>query len=150
MKHTWDSQLSRGEINKEFSMALRRKCTEYYKVGNGFFPVGGREILIKAVAQAIPSYTMSIVRSPVILCHHLRSMIVNFWWAATREEKCINWRKWSLLCRSKAQGWKNKLGNFSPTQLLLQPKSLNINISPLQLSYRLISDIFHHMFGGVC
>lgn len=44
------------------------------------FSIGGREILIEAVAQAIPSYTMSIFRLPLALCDRLRAMITNFWW----------------------------------------------------------------------
>lgn len=35
-------------------------------------------MLIKAVVQAIPSYTMSIFRLPAGLCHRLRSMIMQF------------------------------------------------------------------------
>ena len=39
-----------------------------------------KEILIKAVAQAIPTYTMSCFKIPDSLCDDLTSMIRNFWW----------------------------------------------------------------------
>lgn len=39
----------------------------------------GREILIKAVAQATPTYTMSWFKIPDSLCNELNSMLSNFW-----------------------------------------------------------------------
>lgn len=38
----------------------------------------GKEILIKAVAQAIPTYTMSCFKIPNSLCEKLTGMIKNF------------------------------------------------------------------------
>ena len=39
-----------------------------------------KEILIKVVAQAIPTYTMSCFKLPDSLCNELTSLIRNFWW----------------------------------------------------------------------
>ena len=35
----------------------------------------GNEILIKAVAQAIPTYTMSVYKLPNILCNEMTGMV---------------------------------------------------------------------------
>ena len=40
----------------------------------------GKEVLIKAVAQAILTYTISVFKLPDSLCEDLTSMIRNFWW----------------------------------------------------------------------
>ena len=49
----------------------------------------GKEILIKAVALAIPTYTMSCFKIPDSLCDDLTSMIRNFWWGQKSNEKKI-------------------------------------------------------------
>ena len=43
---------------------------------------GGKEILIKVVAQAVPTYTMSCFKLPDSICEELTSMVRNFWWGA--------------------------------------------------------------------
>ena len=50
-----------------------------------------KEILIKAVAQAIPTYTISCFKLPDTLCEELTSMIRNFWWAQKQDERKLNW-----------------------------------------------------------
>jgi hypothetical protein len=39
-----------------------------------------KEILIKAVAQAIPTYTMSIFKLPLGVCDELTRITREFWW----------------------------------------------------------------------
>ena len=40
----------------------------------------GKEVLIKVVAQATPTYTMNYFKIPDSLCDELTSLIRNFWW----------------------------------------------------------------------
>lgn len=40
----------------------------------------GKEVLIKAITQAIPTYSMSYFKIPDSLCEEITSLIRNFWW----------------------------------------------------------------------
>ena len=66
--------------------------------------MGGKEILIKAVAQAVPIYTMSCFLLPKGLCDDLESMEHNFWWGQRKQENKIAWVAWKKMCKSKSQG----------------------------------------------
>ena len=64
----------------------------------------GKEALIKVVAQAIPTYTMSCFKIPDSLCDELTSMIRNFWWGQKGEEKKMAWLSWDKFCEPKERG----------------------------------------------
>ena len=64
----------------------------------------GREILIKAVAQATPTYTMSCFKLPNSLCKELNSMMGNFWWGQKDKERKMAWVTWEKLCTPKEEG----------------------------------------------
>ncbi|XP_075655168.1 uncharacterized protein LOC142625382 [Castanea sativa] len=64
----------------------------------------GKEVLIKAVAQAIPTYTMSCFKILDTLCDDLASLIRNFWWGQKVDEKKIAWLSWEKMCQPKSNG----------------------------------------------
>ena len=76
----------------------------------------GREILIKVVVQAIPSYAMSVFRLPFGLCDELERMVQSFWWGQKNQERKMHWMKWSKMCKSK---WYGGMG-FRDTRLFNQ------------------------------
>jgi hypothetical protein len=64
----------------------------------------GREIMIKAVAQAVPTYAMSCFRLPIRLCQEIEAMIRKFWWSQGQDQNKICWVKWNSLCHPKGVG----------------------------------------------
>ncbi len=69
-----------------------------------FLSNGGREVLIKVVAQSILTYTMSCFRLPDGLCNDLNNMFSNFWWGQHDKKNRAHWIRWSQLCLSKEDG----------------------------------------------
>ena len=64
----------------------------------------GKEIILKAVAQAIPSYAMSIFKLPETLLDELHAILAKFWWGSSDQKRKIHWKKWEDLCRPKMMG----------------------------------------------
>ena len=64
----------------------------------------GKEILIKAVTQFIPTYTISVFQIPMKLCDELDALCAKFWWRQVGNERKIHWRSWDKLSTSKKDG----------------------------------------------
>lgn len=64
----------------------------------------GKEILIKAVLEAIPSYAMSIVRFPKNFCKSICASIARFWWRSKGRNRGIHWKSWADIARCKGEG----------------------------------------------
>lgn len=75
-----------------------------------FFSEGGLEVLLKAVIQAIPTYTMSCIRIPTTIKNEIEAMSANFWWGITEKGKKIHWKAWNYLQEPKVNrglGFRN-------------------------------------------
>lgn len=64
----------------------------------------GKEVMIKAVIQAIANYIMSLLYLPKSFCNFLTSAVAKFWWKNSSNSKGIHWRKFETLCLPKANG----------------------------------------------
>jgi hypothetical protein len=64
----------------------------------------GKEILVKAVVQAIPTYAMSCFDLTKGLCNELNSMIGRWWWSQNDKENKIHWLAWEKLTLPKKKG----------------------------------------------
>ena len=92
---------SNNEVFAEIKERVGRKLAGWKE---NFLSIEGREILIKAMAQAIPSYTMSCFQLPKGLCDDIEGMMRRFWWGQRGQDSRIAWVSWKRLCKSKLKG----------------------------------------------
>ena len=66
--------------------------------------IGGKEILLKAVAQSIPVYAMSVFLLPKNVCKKITDVISQFWWGDDDQGRKMHWYSWWKLCFPKKDG----------------------------------------------
>jgi hypothetical protein len=64
----------------------------------------GKDILIKACAQAIPTFSMSCFDLTKGLCDEMSMMICRYWWAQQENENKMHWLSWEILTKPKSEG----------------------------------------------
>ena len=60
--------------------------------------------MIKAVAQAIPTYSMSCFKLPRGLCEHINGIVRSFWWGSKDGKRKPCWVAWDDMIRPKRWG----------------------------------------------
>lgn len=64
----------------------------------------GKEVLIKAIVQAIPSFAMGCFDLTKEICEQISKMIAKFWWSNQDRENKIHWLSWEKLTAPKCCG----------------------------------------------
>jgi ribonuclease HI len=72
--------------------------------GEKLLSSAGRETLIKSVAQAIPTYSMSCFLLSPATCRKITSVTSNFWWSSKFDKRGLHWRRWTELTLPKSHG----------------------------------------------
>ncbi|XP_048595626.1 uncharacterized protein LOC125577794 [Brassica napus] len=65
---------------------------------------GGKEVLIKSILLALPTYVMSTFLLPLEICENLASAIARFWWSSNPPKRGIHWVKWEKVCLLREEG----------------------------------------------
>nr|ABA98911.1 retrotransposon protein, putative, unclassified, expressed [Oryza sativa Japonica Group] len=69
-----------------------------------FMSSGAKEVLIKSVAQAIPTYMMGVFKLPASTCDVYTKMIRDFWWGDDENKRKVHWIAWENLVLPKGLG----------------------------------------------
>lgn len=94
---------------------------------------GGKEILLKSMAQAIPVFAMPIFSLPKGICKEITDLIAQLCWGDDEENKRMHWYTWWKLCYPKSEGgmgfrdvYSFNLAMFSKQcwRLIMNPDSL--------------------------
>ena len=64
----------------------------------------GKEILLKSVVQAIPTYAMYVFKIPNKNCKGIIDARSQFWWGGEDNQKRMHWMAWWKMCVPKDQG----------------------------------------------
>lgn len=94
-----------GRSKKEALVYIKEGiCSKLTGWKQNCLSMAGKEVLLKAVAQAIPSYPMMCFKFPSSLCKELSSEMANFWWGGDETKAKTHWKSWAHMCKSKEEG----------------------------------------------
>jgi ribonuclease HI len=97
----------------------------------------GKEIMIKSVLQAIPSYVMSVYVIPDSIIRDIERMLNSFWWGGGAHNKGIRWLAWDRMTHSKATGGLGFRDLHTFNLAMIAKQSWNIMTKPHTLVARL-------------
>uniref|UniRef100_A0A453SQJ4 Reverse transcriptase domain-containing protein n=1 Tax=Aegilops tauschii subsp. strangulata TaxID=200361 RepID=A0A453SQJ4_AEGTS len=87
-----------------FQHLIDRICQRLKGWKEKVLSIQGKEILLKSVAQAIPSYAISVFKLPKGICKSITDEIAGFWWGDTEDKRKMHWHAWWKMCIPKQKG----------------------------------------------
>jgi hypothetical protein len=97
----------------------------------------GKEVMIKSVLQAIPSYVMSVYLLPEATIKEIERMMNSFWWGGGRNNTGIKWLAWDRMAYPKALGGMGFRDLHSFNLAMIAKQGWNIMTKPPTLVARL-------------
>ena len=105
MTHIWGCYLSLEDTKKKsLDYIKERVWRKLQGWGEKLLSQVSREVLIKAVVQAIPTYTMSCFMLLLCFFHKIEGLIYKFWWGQRGDLWKIHQVKWGDMCDPKSEG----------------------------------------------
>lgn len=90
-----------ADRSDKFQYLVDRVCQLVQGWKEKTLSIGGKEVLLKVVAQALPAYAMSVFRIPKNICKGITDAIAQCWWGNDISNKKMHWFAWWKLCVPK-------------------------------------------------
>ena len=87
-----------------FQHLIDRVCTRLAGFKEKLLSYGGKEVLLKAVAQAIPAYAMSVFKLSKQVTKGITDAMTRYWWGDDDSTKHMHWFAWWKMCIPKKRG----------------------------------------------
>lgn len=97
----------------------------------------GKELLLKAMVTALPSYCMSCFLLPIKVIREISAAMRKLWWSADRDKQKIPWIAWSKIIDTKKMG---RLGIRDLRDFNIAKKSWRIHQDPQSLVARVLKE----------
>ena len=98
-RQLWD------EAKSQYLIISRKEFGRNVNLGVLDLSRASKEVLIKSVAQAIPSYCMGAFLIPTSLCEEIKMMMNSFYWGSKKNgQRGINWMRWDKVTLHKSNG----------------------------------------------
>ncbi|KAL5554391.1 hypothetical protein UlMin_041792 [Ulmus minor] len=132
-----------GCCKKDLFAFVKNKVWNKLKGWNGsIFSMVGKEVLLKVVVQAVPTYAMSCFNLCKRLIKDLHRLIADFWWGSKGGKSKMHWSKWNEMCLGKDRGGFvfRDLGCFN--QALLAKQGWRLVKNPDSLVGRVLTSCY--------
>ncbi|XP_042972999.1 uncharacterized protein LOC122304801 [Carya illinoinensis] len=110
---------------------------------NKLLSPAGKEVLLKAVIQAIPNYYMNVFRLPKKLCTEIAVVMARFWWGYKANDKRIQCKSWPAMGVSKAEGGLGFRELESFNSALLAKQCWRLLSNPRSLAAKVLKDKYY-------
>lgn len=107
---------------------------------NQFLSPAGKEVLLKAVIQSIPTYCMSVFAIPKKHCKEIAAEMGKFWWSFKGNDKKIRWMGWDKMGVSKHCGGLGFRELESFNKALLVKQCWRVLMNPESITARVLHD----------
>ena len=123
----------RKEVFKFIVERVKAKLESWY---SKFLSPAGKEVLLKSVITALPTYTMSCFLLPKTLVHKITKAMRKFWWSAFQDKHSIPWIAWNKITASKKEGWLGIRDMMAFNKALLAKQAWRLITCPSSLLAR--------------
>jgi hypothetical protein len=106
----------------------------------------GREVLVllKSIAQAVPTYLMSCFLLPLNICKKIKSATANYWWGSSADNKHLHWMSWDRLTMPKCKGGMGFRDLRSFNLAMLGKQGWRLIMRPDSLCARVLKGRYFH------